>query len=134
MPAPIDETTSQLVERARGELARKLKDAETVANRGTLAFWGGAPIACAGALLLSSGAQVSDHGSYAKWSGATMAIVGGLIAAAVLLCLYHTYMRRAASLRAAESTAQRLHWLESQAREGLLTDAEIRAEVLQVMR
>ena len=134
MPAPIEETTSQLIERARAHLAAKMKEAQTDAHRGSLAFWFIAPGVCAGAFLATTGAKVETYSQHVKWSGVALAIVAGMIAVAVVLCLSQVYMRTIVRLKSAEAKAQKLHWLETQARDGLLTDAEVRTEVLQVMR
>lgn len=134
MPAPIDETTSQLIERARSHVLGKMKEAQTDAHRGALVFWFVSPAACAGAFLATTSAKVETYSQHVKWSGVVSAILAGMVAVAVVLCLFHVYMRTTAILKSAEATAQKLHWIEMQARDGLMTDAEVRTEVLQLMR
>ncbi|MCA8916113.1 MAG: hypothetical protein KDB90_11935 [Planctomycetes bacterium] len=60
--------------------------------------------------------------------------MAGIAATAAAVCLFQLYLRLVKAAHDVENRLERLQWLETQARDGLLTDEETRAEVLLLTR
>lgn len=124
MPAPIDETTSQLIERTRTLVEKLQRGAKADAQIAAVAtvFGGGL-----------TGAFGAGGASWAADSGNGAVALGFVLAAALIIfSMLNNYFSRSRITGEFDNKVARLNWIETQARDGLLTDAETRAQLLQL--
>jgi hypothetical protein len=131
---PIQESTSQLIERARSCLYLRHQHSLTDSHRAVALSVFGAPAIGAGAVLFSTNARVETYSQHVSWSGVALAGFVGLAAVAIIIGILCFAVRLADKAGRAKRRLEMLQWIETQARDGLLTDAETRAEILQLLR
>ena len=126
MPTPIEETTSELIERARTLVEKLQRGAKTdVQIAAVVTVFGGG----------LTGAFAAGGATWAAGSGNGAVALGFVLAAALIVFgMLNNYFSRSRLADDYDSIVARLEWIETQARDGLLNDAEVRTELLRLLR
>ena len=134
MAEPIQESTSQLIERARSRLHLLHQHSLTDSHRAVALSVFGAPALGAGSILFASNASVKAYSQHVAWDGVMQAGIVGLAAVALIVGILCFAVRLSDKAGHAKRRLEMLQWVETQVRDGLLTDAEARTEILHLLR